>query len=80
MDPFNICHNLSFFSGIVGTPSPKVKSSLALQELEVRAAKAETALCAMKNDFEEFKKSKIEQEKVLEEKLEKAREDLNESR
>ena len=57
-----------------------MKSSLALQELEVRAAKAETALCAMKNDFEEFKKSKIEQEKVLEEKLEKAREDLNESR
>ena len=34
----------------------------------------------LKTDFESFKNTKAEQEKILDEKLEKAREDLNESR
>ena len=66
-----------------GTPSPirSVKSALIVnQELELRAKNAEASLAELKKSVDELKKEKTEQEKVMEEKLEKLRGDYDEAR
>ena len=66
-----------------GTPSPirSVKSALIVnQELEFRAKNAEASLAELKKSVDELKKEKTEQEKVMEEKMEKLRGDYDEAR
>jgi hypothetical protein len=53
---------------------------LKVKELEQRAIAAEAALEELKKEFDEYRVEKAENEKILLEQFESARDNLNESR
>lgn len=61
------------------SPSASLRSS-SLNDFEQRAVAAEAALQELKTEFETYRKEKCENEKLINEDLQKAKEELSESR
>jgi hypothetical protein len=62
------------------SPSPIKGFKVAFGELEARAKNAEQVADELRKSLDEVKKEKADKEKVLEERVEKLREDLAEAR
>ena len=78
--------NLDFLIKVTSTPrgvSPSagpLTHPLRVKELEQSAIAAEAALEELKKEFDEYRVEKAENEKILLEQFESARDNLNESR
>ena len=62
------------------TESSPAKSMNAYREMEVRSAKAESALAAIQKEFGIYREEKCENERIISEQLEETRKELNEAR
>ena len=63
-----------------GTAGSPAKSMNAYREMEVRSAKAESALAAIQKEFGIYREEKCENERIISEQLEETRKELSEAR